>query len=86
MSDVPLTESEKGLIGQVVNMAARRAPGGVYLNQGFSKSLGCPILVLVCLGEQALTVQRLIDQNTVQENLIVPGTAAHDFANDNGKR
>lgn len=87
MPNVPLTHSEQDLLGAMARFVERRAENGVYLNQGVSKSLGKPVLFLCAVGEQALALQRIIDANTVQESLIIPGTAAHAFANDkqNGK-
>lgn len=88
MSGAPLTQSEQDLLGAMARFVERRAESGVYLNQGISKSLGKPVLFLCAIGEQALALQRIIDANTVQESLIIPGTAAHSFANDkhDGKR
>ena len=77
---VQLTQAEQDLLGAMARFAAARAVNGVYLNQGHSKSLGCPVLFLCALGDQALALQKIIFAAAERESLIVPGTAANKFA------
>jgi hypothetical protein len=80
MGTEPLTQSEQDLLGQMARFTERRAVNGVYLNQGYSKSLGVPVLFLCALGEQALALQQIIMGNAVKDDLIqLPDSAARNF-------
>lgn len=69
MSDqaIPLTQAEQDLIGQVARFAERRAINGVYMCNGYSKSLGVPVCFVVALGDQALALNDTIMKAQVRD-------------------
>lgn len=66
----PLSKSDQELLGQMARFTEKRAVNSVYMLQGISQSLNCPVLFLCALGEQALKLQTIISGAAERDNVI----------------